>query len=115
MKRSLSKAIPVVRGTLDVLVMRALASGEKHGFEIITWLEERSGGVLELEDGTLYHALVRLEERRAIEAFWRVTENGRRARYYELTAKGRAFLRSETVKWSEYSRAVSTILLPDPA
>ena len=115
MKRSSGTAIPVGRGTLDVLVLRALASGDKHGFEIITWLEERSSGVLELEDGTLYHALVRLEGRRAIEASWRLTDNGRRARYYELTAKGRAFLRSETAKWSEYSRAVSTILLPDPA
>jgi transcriptional regulator len=100
----------LLRGTLDVLVLRALAWGPMHGFEITTWLEERSAGKLGVEDGALYHALVRLEERRAIEAEWGETENGRRARYYKLTPVGRAQLEAETERWLEYSGTVTGIL-----
>ena len=102
--------IPLVRGTLDVLVLRALNWGPMHGFEITTWLEERSGGKLDVEDGALYHALVRLEERGAIEADWGETDNGRRARYYKLTAIGKANLKAETAKWLEYAEAVTGVL-----
>jgi PadR family transcriptional regulator PadR len=102
--------MPLVRGTLDVLVLRALNWGPMHGFEITTWLEERSAGTLGVEDGALYHALVRLEERGSIEAEWGETENGRRARYYKLTATGRAYLRAETARWLEYASAVTGIL-----
>lgn len=104
------KAMPLVRGTLDVLVLRALNWGPMHGFEITTWLEERSGGKLGVEDGALYHALVRLEARGAIEAEWGETENGRRARYYKLTPSGRAYLKAETERWLEYSSAVTGVL-----
>ena len=100
----------LVRGTLDVLVLRALAWGPMHGFEITTWLEERSGGKLGVEDGALYHALVRLEERGSIEAEWGETENGRRARYYRLTAPGKAYLKAETARWLDYATTVTTIL-----
>ena len=100
----------LVRGTLDVLVLRALNWGPMHGFEITTWLEERSAGKLGVEDGALYHALVRLEERGSIEAEWGETENGRRARYYKLTATGRAYLKAETARWLEYATAVTGIL-----
>jgi transcriptional regulator len=102
--------MPLVRGTLDVLVLRALNWGPMHGFEITTWLEERSAGTLGVEDGALYHALVRLEERGSIEAEWGETENGRRARYYKLTGTGRAYLRAETARWLEYASAVTGIL-----
>jgi PadR family transcriptional regulator len=102
--------IPLVRGTLDVLVLRALNWGPMHGFEITTWLEERSGGKLDVEDGALYHALVRLEERGAIAAEWGETDNGRRARYYKLTAVGKANLKAETAKWLEYAAAVTGVL-----
>ena len=68
------------------------------------------GGKLGVEDGALYHALVRLEERGSIEAEWGETENGRRARYYKLTATGRAYLRAETARWLEYASAVTGIL-----
>ena len=100
----------LVRGTLDVLVLRALNWGPMHGFEITTWLEERSGGKLGVEDGALYHALVRLEERGSIEAEWGETENGRRARYYSLTATGRAYLKAETARWLEYASTVTAVL-----
>lgn len=102
--------IPIVRGTLDVLVLRALNWGPMHGFEITTWLEDQSGGKLDVEDGALYHALVRLESRGAIEAEWGQTDNGRRARYYKLTAVGRANLKAETAKWLEYAAAVTGVL-----
>ena len=102
--------LPLVRGTLDMLVLRALNWEAMHGFEITTWLEEHSGGKLDVEDGALYHALVRLEERGAIEAEWGETENGRRARYYKLTGTGRAYLKAETARWLEYASAVTGIL-----
>lgn len=102
--------MPLVRGTLDVLVLRALNWGPMHGFEITTWLEERSSGKLDVEDGALYHALVRLEGRGAIEAEWGETENGRRARYYKLTPIGRAYLKAETERWLEYASAVTGVL-----
>ncbi len=102
--------MPLVRGTLDVLVLRALNWGPMHGFEITTWLEEQSAGKLGVEDGALYHALVRLEERGSIEAEWGETENGRRARYYKLTTTGRAYLKAETARWLEYASAVTGVL-----
>ena len=109
-------SLPVLRGTLDILVLKALSWRSMHGFEITDWLEQSAGGNLELVDSALYQALYRLEERRLIGAVWGVTENNRRARYYELTAAGRAFLKSETVKWLSYANTVSGILTaPRPA
>ncbi len=105
-----AKTLPLVRGSLDVLVLRALSWGPMHGFEIITWLEERSGGVLDVEDGALYHAFVRLESRGAITAAWGETENGRRARYYKMTSAGEAVLRAETSKWLQYTGIITDIL-----
>jgi len=102
--------LALVRGTLDVLVLRALNWGPMHGFEITTWLEDQSGGKLGVDDGALYHALVRLEERGLIDADWGETANGRRARYYRLTASGRSYLKAETAKWLEYASAVTGIL-----
>ena len=102
--------LPLVKGTLDVLVLRALAWGPMHGFEITTWLEERSGGTLDVDDSALYQALHRMEERGLITAEWGVTENNRRARYYNVTTAGRAHLRAETARWLRYSQMVSGIL-----
>ncbi|HTJ22665.1 MAG TPA: PadR family transcriptional regulator [Gemmatimonadaceae bacterium] len=102
--------LPVLKGTLDLLVLRALSWTPMHGFEIVTWLERAGGGALELEDSALYQAVYRLEERGLLEADWGVTENNRRARYYKLTSAGRAFLRSETKNWMQYAETVSSIL-----
>jgi PadR family transcriptional regulator PadR len=104
--------IPVLRGTLDVLVLRALAWNPMHGFEIAGWLDDRGRGRLELVDSALYQALYRLEEKRLIRADWGVTENKRRARYYELTAAGRAYLKAESAKWTVFAATVSEILAP---
>src|SRR5687768_7000984 len=103
-------ALPIVKGTLDVLVLRTLSWGPMHGFEITCWLEERSGGRLGVDDRALYQALQRLEERGLIGAEWGVTENNRRARYYRISAAGRAHLRSETSNWLAYAKTVTEIL-----
>lgn len=102
--------IALVRGTLDALVLKTLTWGPMHGFEITTWIEQRSGGRLDVEDSALYQALRRLEERELIEAEWGVTDNNRKARYYRITVAGRAHLRAETARWMKYSETVSDIL-----
>lgn len=107
--------LALVKGTLDVLVLRALAWGPMHGFEITTWLEERSAGALGVDDGALYHALHRLEARGHVVAEWGVTGNNRRARYYRLTSTGRAHLTAETERWVRYADTVTGILTAPPA
>lgn len=103
-------ALPLLRGTLDILVLKSLSWGPKHGFEIITWLEERSRGNLAVNDGALFQALQRMEGRRLIAAEWVVTENSRRARYYSLTSAGRAHLRTESGRVTKYAEALVSIL-----
>jgi PadR family transcriptional regulator PadR len=103
-------SLPVVKGTLDVLVLRALQWAPMHGFEITSWLEERSANALEVEDSAVYQALYRMEERGLIEAEWGVTENQRQARYYKITASGRTHLKSQTAQWVQYSQTVTAIL-----
>jgi transcriptional regulator len=102
--------MPVLRGTLDVLVLKAIASRPMHGYEVTEWIEERGGGSLAVFDSALYQALYRLEERRLIKAAWAVTEHNRRARYYEITSDGRAHLKAELAAWARYATTVSTIL-----
>ena len=106
--------LPVVKGTLDVLVLKALSWAPMHGFEITSWLEERSDGSLEIDDSALYQALYRMAERGLVEAEWGVTENNRRARYYRSTAAGRAHLRAETSRWLRYAATVTGILTVAP-
>jgi len=101
---------PLVKGTLDVLVLKALSWAPMHGFEITTWLEDRSGGMLAVEDSALYQALHRMEERGLVAAQWGITVNNRRARYYEVTEAGRAHLRAETTRWVRYAETVTGIL-----
>jgi PadR family transcriptional regulator, regulatory protein PadR len=102
--------LPVLRGNLDVLVLKALTSGPLHGYAITDWLEGRSNGNLELVDSALYQALYRLEGRRLIKPAWGVTENNRRARFYHLTDTGRAELRAEAARWNRYAETVSAVL-----
>jgi PadR family transcriptional regulator PadR len=107
-------SLPVVKGTLDVLVLRALQWAPMHGFEITNWLEERSSNSLEVEDSAVYQALYRMEERELIAAEWGVTENQRQARYYKITPQGRAHLKAQTAQWLRYSETVTTILTVAP-
>lgn len=103
-------SMPLMQGTLDLLVLRTLASGPMHGYGIATEVHERTGGDLAIDDGALYQALHRLDRHGWVDAEWRASENNRRARYYRLTASGRKRLREETASWRRYARAVDAIL-----
>lgn len=100
----------LLKGTLDVLVLKALSWGPMHGFEITSWLEERSGGRIDVVDAALLQALHRMEERGLITAEWGVTKNGRRARYYQLTEAGRVKLREESAALVDHVKALTVIL-----
>jgi transcriptional regulator len=102
--------LPLLKGTLDVLVLKALAWGPKHGVEIVDWLEDRSGGSLDVDDGALYFALHRLEERGLVSSDWDITDNNRRARYYKLLPAGRAFLKEQGAALSQYADVINAIL-----
>lgn len=102
--------LPIVRGTLDILVLKALSWGPMHGPEIIVWLEDRSGGRLDFDDSALLQAFHRLEERGLVDSAWGTTANNRRARYYRLTTKGRAHLRTESANVTEYAETLVAIL-----
>ena len=100
----------VIKGTLDLLVLKALSFGPQHGYGIASWLERQTSGRLGLDDSALYQALHRLEGRRLVSAEWGVTENNRRARFYRLTREGRRWLRVETAVWLRYTESVTSIL-----
>jgi PadR family transcriptional regulator, regulatory protein PadR len=100
----------LIRGTLDVLVLKALSWGPLHGFEIASWLEERSGGEFVIENAALLQALHRLEGRELLAGEWGVTANNRKARYYSLTTAGRAALRAETESVRDAVAALTDIL-----
>ena len=100
----------LLKGTLDVLVLKTLSWAPMHAFEIAAWLEDRSGGRLSVEDAALMQALHRMEERGLLAADWGVTGKGRRARYYRLTRAGRAHLDAETARLTDYVDALTTVL-----
>jgi PadR family transcriptional regulator PadR len=99
----------MLQGTLDVLVLKTLALGPAHGHTIAHAIEYRSEDVLQVEHGSLYPALHRLEDRGWIASFWGTSENNRKARYYRLTPKGRRQLEQQTNRWDEIVRAVNRI------
>jgi transcriptional regulator len=102
--------VALLKGTLDVLVLKALSWGPMHGFEITSWLDERSGGRLNVVDAALLQSLHRMEERGLVVAEWGTTENARRARYYRMTTKGRAHLRAESAALSDHMSGLSAVL-----
>ena len=102
--------LPLLKGTLDLLILKTLSWGPMHGYAIATWLEQRSSGALGVDDSALYQALQRMEGRGWLSAEWGTTENNRRARYYKLTTTGRQRLRTETATWTRYTESVSAIL-----
>jgi transcriptional regulator len=105
-----SAQLPLVQGTLDLLVLRTLASGPMHGYGVATAVNDRTGGELVIEDAALYQALHRLDRQGLVAAEWGPSENNRRARFYTLTAPGRRRLREETANWRRYERAVNAVL-----
>jgi transcriptional regulator len=110
----MTEPLAVIKGTLDVLVLKALAWQPMHGFELISWLESASRRRLALEDAALYQALYRLEKRRLVAAEWGVTDGNRRARYYTLTRAGRAELTAQVAQWKRYAETMNAILLAEP-
>jgi PadR family transcriptional regulator, regulatory protein PadR len=100
----------MLHGTLDVLVLRGLAWGPKHGYAVARWIEQTSGGTLTVLDGALYTALHRMEARGWIAAEWGVSATSRRAKFYRLTPVGRKQLQAETEGWADYVAAVGRVL-----
>jgi transcriptional regulator len=100
----------LLQGTLDMLILKALQHEPMHGFGISVRIRQMSDEVLQVEQGSLYPALYRLEEKGWIEAEWGTSDNNRRARFYELTAKGRKQLNAETENWARVSAAINLVL-----
>ena len=105
----------LLQGTLGLLILKALAGEERHGYGIARWIEEVTGEVLQIEEGSLYPALRRLEDRAFIESRWALSENNRRARYYAITPAGLQHLRADASTWMRFAGAVIRVLQTEPA
>ena len=105
----------LLKGTLDVLVLKALTWGPRHGYAVARWIEDATAGQLQVEDGALYHALHRLEKQGWLDSEWGVSETNRRARYYTLAAAGRRQLAAKTATWTRYAEAVFAALRTAPS
>lgn len=104
------QSLEIVRGTLDLILLKTLSWGPMHGVGIIRWIEDVTQRQLLVEEGALYPALHRLEEREWLHAEWGLTDTGRRAKYYALTPRGRRQLATETTRWNRYATAMQQIL-----
>jgi transcriptional regulator len=100
----------MLQGTLDMLVLRTLVMGDAHGHTIAKVIERTSEDVLEVEQGSLYPALHRLEDRGWVSSYWGASENNRKAKFYKLTTAGRKQLSAETSRWKQMTRAIGLIL-----
>ncbi|MFL5580847.1 MAG: PadR family transcriptional regulator [Gemmatimonadaceae bacterium] len=103
-------SLDLVQGTVDVLIMKTLSWRPMHGYAVSKWIRERTEGVLGVEDAALYQALHRLERKGWIESEWGLSENNRKAKFYQLTTEGRRQLRAEAATWREYAAAVFKVL-----
>jgi PadR family transcriptional regulator, regulatory protein PadR len=104
----------ILPGTLDLLILKAVSLGPLHGYGVLLRIGQISGGTLEIEQGALYPALYRLERQGVLDAEWGVSENNRRAKFYQLTAAGRKRLREETAGWERLVAAMSSALAARP-
>ena len=102
--------LDLLQGTLDTLVLKTLCWGPRHGYAVARWIKDTSDGTILVEDRALYVSLHRLEERGWVEAEWGLSENNRKAKYYQLTAAGRQHLKRKTADWTSYANAVFKIL-----
>jgi PadR family transcriptional regulator PadR len=112
MSRRRPLRVDLLQGTLDVLILRTLSLGPHHGHAIAKHIERTSEALLQVETGSLYPALHRIEAKGWISASWALSDKGKRARYYRLTALGRRQLESEQSKWNAFARAIGLILNP---
>ncbi len=102
--------LDLMQGTLDLLVLKALIFGPRHGYAVARWVRETTDDDLRIEEGALYTALHRMEKRGWIEAEWGLSDSNRRAKYYQLTPDGRRQLRAQTAQWTRYAQAVFKVL-----
>ena len=102
--------LDVMLGTLDVLVLRALTWGPRHGYEVARWIGATSNQQFTIQDGALYTALHRLEERDLVESEWGLSDKGKRAKFYRITTAGRRHLRAEAARWDRYVAAVASVM-----
>jgi PadR family transcriptional regulator, regulatory protein PadR len=103
-------SLDLLKGTLDLLVLKTLSWGPAHGYAVARWIERLTGDVLQVGEGSLYPALHRLESRRWIESEWRVSDQNRRAKFYRLTPLGRQQLKAERATWDQFVTAVGKVL-----
>jgi transcriptional regulator len=102
----------MLHGTLDALILKTLSWGTRHGYGIAKWIEEATDEAVVVEEGSLYPALYRMERRGLIEADWGLSELGRKAKFYRITARGRRQLAADTEQWARFATGVSKVLLP---
>jgi PadR family transcriptional regulator, regulatory protein PadR len=107
----LNSSRTLLHGTLEALVLKTLSHGPLHGYAIARWIEARTNDALQIEEGSLYPALYRLESRGLLSSEWGTSELGRRAKFYALTPKGRARLAADVEAWRAFSSAVSEVLV----
>jgi transcriptional regulator len=110
-----AESAELLQGTLGILILKALLAGPAHGYGVARWVEEAAGDVLRIEEGSLYPALRRLQDRGWVTSEWGLSENNRRARFYTITDAGRRHLRSEAAVWLRYAGAVTQVLRAAPA
>jgi len=106
------KKTDLLQGTLDMIVLQTLRLGPAHGYTIAKIIEQRSDAFLQVEQGSLYPALNRLEDRGWVDSYWATSENNRRARYYRLTPKGRRQLQTEVQQWAQLVHAIGLVMRP---
>jgi len=106
--------LPIVRGTLDLLILKTLSWDEMHGLAIVRWLEQVTHEQLQVEEGALYPALHRMEGKGWLDSTWGYTEQNRQAKFYRLTAAGRAQLAAELARWRSYTSAVELVISAQP-
>ncbi|MEP6496205.1 MAG: PadR family transcriptional regulator [bacterium] len=102
--------VDLVRGTLDLLILKTLSWGPRHGLAVLRWIEQTTNEQLQIEEGALYPALHRMEEKGWLDAEWGFTERNRKAKFYRLTAQGRKQLASELTRWSRYTSVVGLVI-----
>ena len=107
-------SVALMQGTLDVLILKTLTSGPRHGYAVARWIEQSSGDAFRIEEGSLYPALYRMERKGWIKSHWGTSELGRRAKLYALTAQGRKQLAAEASEWEFFAAAVSRVLRTSP-
>jgi PadR family transcriptional regulator len=106
----MAEQLDIVRGTLDLMILKSLSWAPMHGLAIVRWIERTSNAQLLIEEGALYPALHRMEQKKWLDAEWRYTEQGRKAKFYRITAAGKRQLTAELSRWARYSQAMALVI-----